>query len=242
MAIKSRPGFKTNVDASVRSTAKKSVYLDIKPNSSVRIRFTPTSNEDGQLFFESSQHFKFTLDGEKRAYACLRVHGNEQTGTDCPICDYIDAALEVLGGPGSSIASANGASNRWHAQVVQVTDEAPAQTFLLGLSKTTAAKVNRILKMEQDNRQPLLTDPESGQIIQIDRTGSGLSTRYEVMPTNVRLNLDEYFPDWEKSFLTVEKALKLRVVDKDELLAAMEETFGDAIFKALTNHINGKAA
>jgi hypothetical protein len=242
MAIKSRPGFKTNVEASVRSTAKRSVYFDLKPNSSSKLRFTPTSNEDGQLFFESSQHFKFTSEGEKRAYACLAVHGNERTGTDCPICEYLDAAVEILGGPGNALVKSHGASNRWHAQIVPVIEgDTPVQTFIIGLSKTTAGKVNRILKMEQDNRKPLLTDPDKGQIIQIDRTGSGLNTKYEVLPTNVSLSLDEYFPGWEEKFINVEKELRLRIVEKDELLAAMEETFGDAIFDALKKHINSKA-
>lgn len=241
MAVRSRPGFKTNVEATVRGTAKRSVYLDLKPGQTLRLRFTPSSNQDGSVFFESSQHFKFTLDGEKRAYACLRYHGTEETGTECPICDYLEVAQDQFGASGEAMADKHGASNRWHGQVVNIVEgQEPVQTFIIGLSKTTAGKISKILKMEQDNRQPLLTDPEEGQIIQIERTGSGFNTRYEVMGTNVRLNLDEYFPDWDKSFLNVEKALKLRIEKPEVLLESMRETIGEAIFDVLDKAVKGE--
>jgi hypothetical protein len=235
MAVKSRPGFKTNVDRTVRGTASNSVYLDIKPDSSLLVRFTPTSNEDGQLFFESSQHFRFKEDGEKRAWACLNVHGD---GTEtCPICEYLDVAEEVLESAGKQLVKDHGASNRWHGQVIPLYPEgveAADRTFILGLSKTTAQKVSKILKLERDTKQPLLTDPDKGQAIQISREGAGFNTKYEVLPSGVRTSLDDLLPGWEKKFLNVEKALKLRVVSREDLLASMKETFGNVVFEALT--------
>lgn len=235
MAVKSRPGFKTNVDRTVRRTASNSVYLDIKPDQTLLVRFTPTSNEDGSVFFESSQHFKFTEEKEKRAWACLNVHGDGKEA--CPICEYLAVAEDVLGSSAKQLLKDHRASYRWHAQVLPLFPEGvePAdRTFILGLSKTTAQKVSRILKLERDTRQPLLTDAENGQALSISREGAGLNTTYDVLPSGVRASLDSLLPDWEKKFLNVEKALKLRIASRDDLLASMRETFGEVVFDALT--------
>jgi hypothetical protein len=219
----------------VKGTASKSIYLDIKADQTVLARFTPTSNEDGSLFFESSQHFRFKEKGEKRTWACLRVHG----GGDCPICDALERAEEVLGETqAESLLNDHRASNRWHAQVLPILPEGSDpvdRMYVVGLSKTTAAKVSKILKLERDTRQPLLTDPDKGQAISIEREGSGFNTTYTVMPSNVRVPLDKIYPKWEEKFLDVEKALKLRIADTDTLLASMKETFGDVVFNALTD-------
>jgi hypothetical protein len=105
---------------------------------------------------------------------------------------------------------------------------------VVGLSKTTAQKVSRILKMEKDKRKPLLTDVEKGQAVSIERnTASGFQTRYEVMATGERVNLDELCPNWEDKYLDLEKALKLRVADRDTLIASMRETLGPVIVDTL---------
>ena len=236
MAVKNRPGFKTNVDRTVKGTARKSNFLDIKPGTTVLLRFTPTSNEDGQLFFESSQHFKFLEDGEKRAYACLEMHGDGSIL--CPICDALERSQEVLGKTISkSLIKDHGASHRWHAQVIPIRPEGveiAEQSYVVGLSKTTAGKVSKILKLERDTRQTLLTDPDEGQAIQIERnSATGFNTRYEVLASNVRVKLDTLLPGWDDIFLNVENTLKLRIETREDLLASMKETFGDVQFNAL---------
>jgi hypothetical protein len=236
MAVKNRPGFKTNVDRTVKGTARKTVFFDIKPGTTVLLRFTPTSNEDGQLFFESCQHFKFLEDGEKRAFACLEMHGVDDTV--CPICDALERAPEVLGkNAAKSLIKDHGSSNRWHAQIIPIRPEgveAAEQSYIVGLSKTTAGKVSKILKLERDTRQVLLTDPDEGQAIQIERnSATGFNTRYEVLASNVRVPLDTLLPGWDEKFLNVEKSLKLRIEDRETLLASMKETFGDVQFNAL---------
>lgn len=237
MPVKSRPGFQTNVDRTSKGVARGTVYLDIKPDQSLNLRFTPTSNEDGDVFFESAQHFKFKHEGEKRAFACLRVHGNADTGTECPICEALEAAEATMTKKDfKKFADLHKQSLRWHAQVIPVyPEDAPKadQTFIIGLSQTTAQKVSKILKNERDMRQPLLTDPDEGQIIQISRTGSGFNTEYDVLPLGVRVSLDTLLPTWESKFLNTEKALKLRVEERATLLESMEETFGAALFQEL---------
>ena len=236
MAVKNRPGFQTNVDRTVRGTSRKTLFYDIKPGTTALLRFTPTSNEDGELFFESSQHFKFLEDGEKRAWACLDMHGNGEQ--QCPICDALERAPEVLGKAiAKNLISEHGASQRWHAQVIPIRPEgteAADQSYIVGLSKTTAGKVSSILKLERDTRQPFLTDPEKGQAVQIERnSATGFNTRYEVLASGLRVPLDTLLPTWEEKFLNVEKSLKLRIEDKETLMLSMKETFGDVAFLAL---------
>jgi hypothetical protein len=234
MAVKSRPGFQVNVDRTEKGTAGKSLFLDIPSGGSVQVRFTPTSIPTGELFFESSQHFKFTENSEKRVWACLNVHGKG----NCPVCQALDNASGIMTDKEfKAFIKEYGASQRWHAQVLPVPKEGegkPTQTFLLGLSKTTAQKVSKILKIELDNRQPLLSDPDQGQTVVISRNnGTGFSTRYEVMPSGLRVALDTLCADWADKFLDVEKALKLRITDRETLLGSMKETFGPALFDKL---------
>lgn len=236
MPVKTRPGFATNVDRTSKGTAKKNVYFDIAPGQTVLLRFTPTSNENGDLFFESSQHFKFTHGGEKRAFACLNVHQNEKQEA-CPICEALEKAEELLDKKEfKKLNSLHKGSQRWHAQIVPVPAEGaepPTMSYVIGLSQTTAQKVARILKRQKDMNQPLLNDVDNGEIISIERIGSGFDTEYDVQSTGVRVSLDKVFPGWEEKFLNVEKALKLRVEDRATLLEALSETFGPAVIQQL---------
>ncbi len=234
MSIKSRPGFAVNVERTSKSTERKSVFLDIKAGQSVNLRFLPPWSEEGLLFFESCQHYQFTEGGEKRAWACLRSHGD---GTEeCPICEMVERAKELDEERFKKIIKNHDASYRWHSQVIPLPTEGQTidQTYIVGLSKTTADKVSGILKMERDNRQPLITDPDAGQAVNIRRNEkSGLQTRYEVSGTGIRMPLDDIFPGWAEAFLDVPKAINLRLGSRERLLESMQETVGMATFKAL---------
>jgi len=236
MAIKARPGVQVNVERTLKTTGKKTVFFDIKPGQSANLRFTPPSNEDGSLFFISVQHFKIKKDGQPRAYACLRAHGDE--GVECPMCLFLEAAPDKFTGDlAEKLQRDHGQSYRWHAQVVPVPaegQERPDQTFVVGLSKMTADDVSKILKMELDNRQVLLTDPDAGQAINITRnTATGFATRYKVLPTGLRVSLDELCPEWTEKFLNVQEAINLRIVDEDEFYAAIAETVGVGLFNSV---------
>ena len=236
MPVKARPGFQTNVDRTIKGTAKKSVYFDIAPGQTVLLRFTPSSRADGDLFFESSQHFKFTHGGEKRAFACINIHKNEKAEA-CPICEALEKAEELLDkAEVKKLNKAHRGSNRWHAQIVVVPAEGaekPTMSNVIGLSQTTAQKIARILKRQKDMGQPLLNDVDNGEIISIERIGTGFDTEYDVQSTGVRVPLDKVFPGWEEKFLDVEKALKLRVEDRATLIESLSETFGPAVFGKL---------
>ncbi len=234
MAVKSRPGFSVNVERTTKSTERKSVFLDLKAGQALNLRFLPSWTPEGDLFFVSAQHYKFTENGEKRAWACLDVHGEG----DCPICQMVEAArTKVNDGDDrfEKYIDRHNQSLRWHAQVVPIREgQTIEQSYVFGFSKTTADKVSGILKMERDTRQPLLTDPDKGQTVYVSRNDkSGKATRYEVQATGVRVGLDEIFPEWTESFLDVEKAIGLRIGNRDQLLASIKETIGTPMFETL---------
>jgi hypothetical protein len=208
------------------------VFLDIKAGQSVNLRFLPPWSEEGLLFFESAQHYKFTETGEKRAWACLRSHADEE----CPICQMVEKAKELGDDRFKKIIRDHDVSYRWHAQVMPLPQEGKPveQTYIIGLSKTTAAKVSDLLKIERDNRQALITDPDKGQAVNISRNDkSGLQTRYEVTGTGIRIPLNDVFPGWADAFLDVPKAVNLRVGTRERLLESIQETVGNNVFKAL---------
>lgn len=237
MAVKNRPGVPVNVERTTKSTEKRSVFLDIKPGQTVNLRFTPVSEgQDGQLFFISAQHYKLKENGQARTFACLNNHSPDKE--ICPACEALERAPGILGkDTAEKLSDLHGVSYRWHAQVVPVPKEGqekPDQTYIVGLSKMTADDVSKILKMEKDNRQTLLVDPDQGQAIQISRNNAtGFATRYKVLPTGIRLSLDDLLPGWESKFLTVATDINLRIKTRAEFLAALQETLGVGVFAQL---------
>jgi hypothetical protein len=216
------------------------VFYDIKPGTSHNLRFLPPWNEEGLLFFESVQHFNFKVDGQPRAFACLKVHGDGE----CPSCDMLERAPDVFAGNDDlieSILNKHGLAFRWHAQVIPIRPEGLEQDgpYIVGLSKGTANDVSDILTMERDNRQALLVDPDEGQAINITRNNkSGLGTRYKVMPTGLRVGLDDLLPDWADKFLDVPKAVNLRIITPEDMYKAIQDTRGNNIFAKLFPEID----
>lgn len=236
MSVKQRPGFAVSVERTVQSTAKKSAFFDIRPATNYNFRFLPSYNEEGDLFFESAQHHNFKEDGEKRSWACLRSFG--APGQDCPACLLVEAAITVDETKYSKLISAHKLAQRWHAQVVVLPkgegEVEAEQVSIIGLSKMTAADVSAILKMEKDNRQPLLTDPDQGQAINISRNDKpGLQTRYKVQATGLRTSLDTVYPKWTEEFLDLPKAVALRIVEPERMIASIQETVGNNVFRTL---------
>lgn len=247
MAIRQRPGYQTNVERTAKATEKKSVFLDLKPGEKKRLRFTPSSDENGELFFVSAQHFKLKDEGQPRAFACLAVHGEpdaEGNLPECVICTFLAKAETVFADNEAlldKLQRDHSVSYRWHAQVLPVPkdgQELNDQTYIMGFSKVTADKISQILKMEKDERMTLLTDPDEGQAITVSRNNAtGFATRYEVMATGIRVSLDAIStkspkgtPTWEEKFLTVKDALRLRIVSQDKMYKALAETVGVGVF------------
>lgn len=227
-----RPTFRVDVAANKKATEKKSVFYDLKPDTTNRLRILPPVSEDGLLFTLVSNHFRLKSDeGFGMALACLGEHGTADTGDDCYLCNLVNL-LRKGDKADQKVAKDLAASKRWYLQCF-VYDKAADNYFgpkLVGLSRTTAEAVQDILNSQADVGDDFFCDPDQGQDIIITRKGSGMNTRYTVSPTGKKMSLDDVFPGWEDKIMTdIMKVIDLRIHDQDDQKKAAYRSFGDAL-------------
>ena len=227
-----KPSFKVNIAANRKSTERKTLFLDIKPDTSVRVRVMPPVTEDGMIFGKSVNHFKLkNEEGFGLALGCLNEHGTGDTGTNCYLCNLVKM-LRNGDKAEKKIADDLRASPRWYAQC-WVFDKSEGTYFgpqLVGLSKTTAEAVNDILVGQEDSGDDYFCDPENGQDLIITRKGSGLNTRYTVLATGKKMPLSEVDADWETKIISdLYAALDIKLEDQDGQKRAVYRTFEDEL-------------
>lgn len=227
-----KPTFKVNIAASKKSTERKTLFADIKPDTSMRLRIAPPVTEDGMIFAKVTNHFRLkNEEGFGLALACLEEHGNDDTGESCYLCGL--TRLLKNGDKGDvKIGSELRASPRWYAQAWIYDKESDTYTGpkLVGLSKTTAEAVNDILVMQEESGDDFFCDVDHGQDIVITRRGSGLNTKYSVQATGKKMSLVDVCPDWEEKIIRdVYGALELKLEDPDGQKRAVYRTFEDEL-------------
>jgi hypothetical protein len=228
-----RPTFKVNVAANVKATERKTIFFDIKPDTSARIRVMPPVDESGSLFTKVVNHFRLkNEEGFGMALSCLGEHGNESTGEKCYLCALVNY-LRDTGDKGDLKVSKDLYANpRWYLQAF-VYDKDSGEYVgpkLVGVSKTTAEAINGLLVAQEDSGDDFFCDPDKGQDIVITRRGSGLNTKYTVSATGSKAALDDIIPGWEDKIITdVLGAMDLRIVDQDEQKRAAYRTFADEL-------------
>lgn len=228
-----KPTFKVNTGANKKATERKTIFHDLKPDTTTRLRVVPPVTEDGLIFTKVTNHFKLKNDENfGMALACLGDHGNDETGEKCYICELVDYLRKTGDKGDAKIAGDLRASPRWYLQAF-VYDKDSGEYFgpkLIGLSKTTADAVNDLLISQEDSGDDFFCDPENGQDISIKRTGSGLNTKYTVMPTGQKKNLDDIIPGWQdKLIMDVYAAIDLKLEDMDGQKRAVYRTFNDEL-------------
>jgi len=227
-----RPTFKVDVAANKKATEKKSVFYDLKPDTTTRVRVLPPTNEQGLLFTLVCNHFKLRNDeGFGMALACLDEHGTEDTGQECYLCNLVEF-LRKGDKTDQKLAGDLNAAKRWYMQclIYDKASEGYIGPKLIGLSRTTADAVQSILVSQDDVGDDYFCDPDAGQDLTITRTGSGMKTRYTVAPTGKKASLDDTFPGWEEKIIVdVEKVMDLRIHDMDDQKKAVNRSFGDAL-------------
>lgn len=227
-----KPTFKVNIAASKKSTERKTIFQDIKPDTSVRLRCAPPVTEDGMIFTKVVNHFKLkNEEGFGLALACLEEHGNDDTGENCYLCNLVRM---LKGGDKAEvkIAKEMRGSPRWYMQA-WVYDKDTGLYIgpkLVGLSKTTAEALTDILVSQDESGDDYFCDVENGQDIVITRRGSGLDTKYTVAPTGKKMPLSEVCPNWEdKIIMDVHAAMELKLEDPDGQKKAVYRTFEDEL-------------
>lgn len=221
-----RPGYSPNAKASREATERKSVFYDLKPDTTTILRLLPPSDPSGSAFFVKTDHYKLVSEENKpTAMPCRDRHADG----DCSIC----LATERLASTGdkgdAKIADKIKASSRWYVQayVKGLEEQGPK---LIGLSRTTADKISEIMSMQEDTGEGLLNDPDEGAWLLVKRKGSGLGTRYDVQVSGKAISLDELRPAWTEEFIEdVPAATRLKVQADDDMVEALRRAFGDEL-------------
>jgi len=222
--------FNLNLDATLETTAKKSVFLNIPADTTYRIRFMPPTQSNGALFVLNTNHFKLQ-DEEDRgiAPACLKVHKDEP----CPLCEVVDYMFESDIAAFKKVARDIKASNNWYAQVLlakrgeDTKEGTPTWEYtgphLMRFAKTGTDAINSVLKAQRAGGEPFICDPKKGKDVLFSRTGTGLQTKYTAMPTGEQNSLDKIFPKWKDTIITdITKELSIRFLTGPQMLAAAQ--------------------
>jgi len=228
-----RPGFKPNVKASLATTTSDKVFFDVKPDTTLRIRVLPPAREDGSIWTVAVNHFRLkNEEGRGVALACKKEHGDDGV---CWLCDLSRVLKRHGDKDEQEIGDTIRPSPRWYVQALigEKNEEGKWEYFgpkLVGLPKTAAEEVNSILGTQDAADDDYFCDVEKGQDLLITRTGSGYATRYKVMASGQKANLDKVHPGWEKAFISdVYDRLGLNLWEADDVKAAAHRAFGDKL-------------
>lgn len=233
--------FNLNLDTTLDTTAKKSIFLNIPADTSYRIRFLPPTQANGSLFVLNTNHFKLQDDEDRGiAPACLKVH----KGEDCPLCEVVDHMFKTGDKKLEKVAKEIKASHNWYAQVLLAKrgeddkDNNPTWEytgpFLMRFAKSGTEAIIAVLKAQQAGGEAFICDPNKGKDVLFTRTGTGLKTKYTAMPTGDPNKLDKIFPGWKDKLITdMTSELGLRFLTGPQMLAAAQRAFKELDWTAL---------
>lgn len=229
---------KPNVQANLNASKSKDTFVKVDENSTLRVRFLPTTHPEGLLTYTTTSHFKLKEEADDggvkgMALACLNEHGEGEAA--CYICDLIKA-LNKTGDKGmAKIAKQLRGSTRYNYQVL-VAEKQPngewsyGKPKILGLPKTASDDLAQLLANMELMGQPDFADVEKGQDILISRSGTGINTKYRIDRTGVQVNLDEVYPGWDKDFIEdMWDALGLRTFSREQMKQAARFTYSEEI-------------
>jgi hypothetical protein len=227
---------KPNVQANLNASKQGSKFVKVDENSTLRVRFLPTTHPEGLLTYTTTSHFKLKEEADDggvkgMALACLSDHGDEP----CYICDLIKALNKTGDKAGAKIAKQLRGSTRYNYQVLVAEKQSDGtwkygKPVILGLPKGASEDLAQLLANMELMGQPDFADVNEGQDILISRSGTGLSTKYRIDRTGEKVDLDEVYPNWENDFMEdVWDALNLRVFTRDAMKRAAQFTYSEEV-------------
>lgn len=214
--------YKLNLANTIKSTEKKSLFLSIGENETLNLRFLPPTLENGSLFLLTTSHFKLAEGDKGVAYACRRVHKDE----DCPLCSLAYHLMDNGDAAEQKIGKEIRPSNNWYAQVLRGDEQEDGSLkwtgpFLMRFSKTGVDALTEILRNQIRVKQSPFCDIEKGQYVAFTRTGKGFDTKYSAYPSGEVVDLNEIYPEWEDKIIDdIEGALELKHKDPQEMIDA----------------------
>ena len=190
-------------------------------NNTIRILppWKATGKWSGNPFFKVTLHYGFEVEGRNRTVYCL---GED----DCPVCAFV-TKLQA-----ASTKGTRAVANKIRTQLrdfCNVLDRkrGHGRVQIYGLRPKQMRELRSFLR---DPDFGDITHPKEGHDIVIERTGSGLSTRYSirVRPKSSLLGL----PDWKKKVHKLDQELigDMEVKDIEEIL---EKNYGDLLYTTI---------
>ena len=226
-----------DVEGTLKSTERNSIYLKIAADSSLKLRFFPPVG-DGKLFTLNVNHFGLEDDGRSVAFGCLNAHGEG----GCPLCDIHAALYASDDKHWNKVGDKIKPSTNWYAQVLQGRDvevkddngdlvlgedKRPLMTtewvgpYLMRFSKSGADEINDIIRNQKAAGEPYITDHKKGKPVVFTRTGTGFDTDYSAMPMSDPLPLDKAFPEWRnRAFPNIYDKLDVKIRTPEQMIAA----------------------
>lgn len=219
--------YKPNRAANKNLTKKKTIFWDLKPDTTTRVRVVPPLNEDGLIFTKATNHYGVKNEDDFNiAPACLVEHGDG----NCYMCDLVNYLYSTGDKGDEKLARDLSGRSKWYVQGFVWDGEKYDGPYLVGLSKTTAEKVNDVFDQFESLGEPDFCDPDEGVDIVITRKGQRLNTSYSVMPGNKKSALDDIVPDWaDRVFSDVLEKIDPRMMTRAEQREAVVRTYGDAL-------------
>lgn len=232
MTIK-RPTFKPNVKAILASTANEKRIMDFPVDSVTRVRVFPRPGDEGEIYYRAEQHFGLKYNGRNSSLACLNAHGD---GTEkCPTCEVIYALMDSGDEKLKELGKKLVINKRFYAQIRVVTyDENKVKKFsapkIVGFTQKAANDINAALRMQEDSGDDLAVDINAGQDFMVERKGAMLATRYNVMATGKKEDLDVLLPNWADDFIhDIPKTVNLNILTRAKMVESLKASLGDVI-------------
>lgn len=229
MAI--RKGFRVNVKANVETTRTDSIFVDVKQDSTLRVRFLPPTNEDGTLFTKIVNHFKLKTDDEPPRGMAVGCNSHFD-GEPCYLCNLSKTLKKDGDKAEKKIGDEIRASARFYAPVLVAEKnesgewEYQQKVRLVGLPKTAVEEISALLVQQDMVGDDFFCEVEKGQDLLITRTGTGFNTKYKISLTGVKMDLNEIAPEVTEIEDVVE-ACNVNRLTNEQMREAAVRTFGD---------------
>lgn len=238
----SRPAYDLDPVETMKQTERKGLFFKF-PVGATPVRFLPQFKKgERSLFCKTTLHYTVkTEDGQRNiAPACLKVHGSGNGEDFCYICAFIDWLKETGDPMLMKVADDLFPSETLNVQAfVQDAAKEWVGPHIIGVGKKLATEMAGLLNMARDNDLPFFCDPDEGETLVIQRSGTGkFDTKYQLMQTGRRQSLDVLVPNWEKRvFRDLWAKLDVKVLSPKDQKAALYRTYRDLPWREIEKAI-----
>lgn len=221
-------GRRTNLEDSVKGLEGMEGGAWFKPQAGKNlVRIAPAFHTKGPykgLFYNKKLvHQGITIEGRIRGVACCK---NWNPDNGCPTCDFINHLMESGEERNAKLAKKIRPQEVFFVNLIDRKDN---KVKKYGLKKGMMKTIRGYLI---DDDYGDITDAESGRDITIDKSGEGLSTKYEikVKPKESEINQEGWEDDLFDIFADGECTDKL---SEGAVYGIMKGSFGKAFTKAV---------